>query len=224
AGCYRSAGGDGPRSVQLPVPKYSFQKRFFGQERFVRAERQLNVVVQVQAVRLIQTREASFCPQIERILRDSAPAASTDKSRRIRDGFRELIGSARGNSAPQPAPHPNCTGMPNRIRCGGCPIERLYVRDAKAGRGTVRRLNNIESSSFGARVIQIDLKAKLANVALHIQVPLLRVSDAVIGINAIVVRDRAWKRRKSILQRQQFSIRIRLRERKWRVIFDLPIK
>src|SRR5215831_10280899 len=111
--------------------------------------------------------------------------------------------------------------MQYRIRCGGFPIERLYVRDAKAGRGTVRRLDNIESSSFGARVIQIDLKAKLANVALHIQVPLLRVSDAVIGIDAIVVRDRARKRRKSILQGQQVSIRIRLRERKWRLICHL---
>src|SRR5262249_60922411 len=69
--------------------------------------------------------------------------------------------------------------------------------------------------------MRIVLNAMLANVAPHIQGPMLRVSDAVIGIDAIVVRDRAWKRRKSILQRQQVSIRIRLRERKWRLICHL---
>src|SRR5262249_13819756 len=85
AGCHRIAGGDVPRSVELPVANHSFQKSVFSHEWVVRAERQVKVVSQAQAVRLIEVRDPSFRAQIERILRDSAGTASAGNSRRIVD-------------------------------------------------------------------------------------------------------------------------------------------
>ena len=107
------------------------------------------------------------------------------------------------------------------VRC--LPVERLHVRDAQARRCPVRRFDHVQSSALCARVIQVHLDAQLPHILLDIEVPLLRIADCVIRIDAVIVRDRAGQHRKPVLetQRQENRIDVRLRQRKRRLIGHL---
>src|SRR5262249_1870298 len=74
--CQRRARGDAPAAVDLAVSKQCLQRRCLREVALIGAERQFKVVIDIHAVRLIETREPAFGTEIESVLRYSAAATA----------------------------------------------------------------------------------------------------------------------------------------------------
>src|SRR6185503_16951050 len=109
-------------SIELPVSEHGFPGGRFRKEMLVCSQWQFEVVVDVQAMRLIEAGETAFGAQVECILRERSAAPASGNAGRVVDGFRELVLPAKGNSSPQSSIHSNRSGMENRVRGGSFPV------------------------------------------------------------------------------------------------------
>src|SRR5205823_3256017 len=110
------------------------------------------------------------------VLSDNAAASSARDSRGIIDRLGVLIRAAERDAASQSSIHSNRSRMQNRIGCGSLPVERLHIRDTQSGRSAVGSFDDIQAGTLGSGVIEIHLHAKLPNIFLEIEVPLLRIT------------------------------------------------
>src|SRR5262249_12742204 len=108
--------------------------------------------------------------------------------------------------------------MRDRITQRAFKDKRLHSGKQDAGSRAVRCFLNVESGSLRTCVVKIQNHSR-TNFLLHIDVPDLDVSQSVVRIYRVAVRDQVkWWRRKPILQSQRqttgFHVRLRGGERR----------
>src|SRR5215470_7774545 len=161
-------------------------------------------------MRLIEARYTAVCSAVEGVLYWSSTAAPARERRGVIDRLGELIRGSEPDTTSEAPVHPDQPGMQYRVSTERFPPEVLHIRDSQRARSRqIRRFQKIEMSTLCSRVVDQDLYSRLPNFLLERKVPLLRISDAVVGIDAVRVADTV-RHDKSVLQRQWKRCRVRV--------------